>query len=106
MSANQDTQADEPWDRERIKFALRQEGYSLSRLDREHGQCRGYFSQALIQPMRKAEKIISDILGVKASTLWPARYGSDGRPHQGRFLPDAKLPANGAARQPSRKASS
>lgn len=99
MSASQSADNDKPWDRERIKFELRQKGYTLAKLDRKHGQCRGYFSQSLIQPLRKAETIIADILGGEPSTIWPARYGSDGRPLQGRFLPENDGLAKEAARQ-------
>ena len=87
------------WSREQIKAGLRDKGYSLASLARLHKRGRGYFSLVLIQPMRKGEKIIADILDVHPSTIWPARYGSDGRPLIGRFLPEADGLSNEAARQ-------
>lgn len=96
--ANSD-QAD-GWNRESIKAALRSEGYTLARLDRLHGRKRGYFSQALTQPMPKAEVAIAEILGVEPQTIWPARYGPDGRSLRGRFLPEADAPRKRSARQP------
>lgn len=99
MNTNLNADNKKPWDRERIKFELRERGYTLSMLDRKYGMCTGYFSQALIMPLRKAEKVMADILGVPASEIWPARYGSDGRPHQGRFLPENDGLAKKAARQ-------
>ena len=99
MSANQNAATDDHWDKERVKTELRRKGFSLAALDRIHGYAAGHFSKSLTQPLRKAEKIISDILGVHPSIIWPARYGSDGRPHQGRFLPDAEPLTNEAARQ-------
>jgi len=89
------------WSREKIKAALREIGYTLSRLDRESGMARGYFSQALVQPMPRAEAIIAEKLEVEASILWPARYGSDGQSLKGRFLPDRDASRSGTARQPS-----
>jgi len=87
------------WSKEQVKAALRDKGYSLVALSRLHGKGRAYFSLTLIQPMRKGEKIIADILGVHPSEIWPARYGSDGRPLQGRFLPENDGLAKEAARQ-------
>lgn len=98
MSANQNNSG-ERWDKERVKAELRRKGYSLAALDRLHGKCRGYFSVTLVQPLRKGEKIIADILGVHPSEIWPARYGSDGRPHQGRFLPENDCLVTQDARQ-------
>ena len=99
MNANRDAIKKGHWDKERIKAELRFKGYSLRDLDRKYGYATGHFSKALVQPLRKAEKIIADILGVHPSTIWPLRYGSDGRPHQGRFLPRSQSLSNEAARQ-------
>ncbi len=98
MSTSQND-SNEPWDKERIKYELRRKGFTLASLSRIHGKGRTYFSLVLIYPLRKGEKIIADILGVHPSEIWPARYGSDGRPHQGRFLPENDGLAKEAARQ-------
>jgi len=98
MSTNQNTES-EHWDKERVKAELRRKGFTLASLARIHGKGRTYFSLVLIYPLRKGEKIIADILGVHPSEIWPARYGSDGRPHQGRFLPENDGLAKEAARQ-------
>lgn len=87
------------WSKEQVKAALRDAGYSLAALSRLHGYGRNYFSLTLIQPMRKGEKIIADILGVHPSEIWPARYGSDGHSLQARFLPENDGRAQEAARQ-------
>ena len=105
MSANQNTAENDHWDKERVKTELRRKGYSLAALDRIHKYAPGHFSKSLTQPLRKAEKIIADILDVHPSIIWPARYGSDGRPHQGRFLPSAEPIANEAARPDLKDAS-
>lgn len=103
MSKPLKTPPREAWPKERIKMELREAGYSLASLARLHGKGRTYFSITLIQPMRHGEKIIADILGVHPSEIWPARYGSDGRPHQGRFLPENDAVAKEALRQVSRE---
>lgn len=96
---NQSEYVKRGWSKERIKAELRLKGYSLASLARIHGKGRTYFSIVLVQPLRKGEKIIADILDVHPSEIWPARYGSDGRPDQGRFLPENDGLAKHAARQ-------
>jgi len=104
MNTSQNT-ANKPWDNERFKFELRQKGFTLAALARIHGKGRTYFSIVLVQPLRKGEKITADILGVHPSEIWPTRYGSDGRPYQGRFLPECDNVAKEAARQALKDAS-
>ncbi|GLQ20468.1 helix-turn-helix domain-containing protein [Algimonas porphyrae] len=89
------------WDRESIKAELRRLGYSLARLDRMHDFKPGYFSAVLVQPLPRGEKIIADMLGETPSSIWPDRYGPDGRPLRGRFLPRNDVPQTRDARQVS-----
>jgi len=89
------------WSRDQIKAALRDKGYTLAALSRANGKSTGYFAMALQQPMRHAEKIMADIIGVHPSEIWPSRYGPDGRPYQGRFLPENDGLVKRDARQPS-----
>ncbi|MBL4871156.1 MAG: helix-turn-helix domain-containing protein [Robiginitomaculum sp.] len=105
MIDNPDELVRRGWNKEKIKTELRLKGFTLASLARIHGKGRTYFSIVLIQSLPKGEKVIADILGVHPSEIWPARYGSVGRPHVGRFLPRNDGLAKQAARQALKNAS-
>lgn len=61
-----------------IRAMLRSRGTSLAKLARENGLSRAAMTQALVMPGKKAEKLISDALGVPPYRLWPDRYTRKG----------------------------
>lgn len=68
--------------KEWIKFALHCKGTTLDTLAREHGVTRQTPQAALRVPCPMWERIIADALGIPPQTLWPERYGPDGKPNR------------------------
>jgi len=68
------------WHKADVKAALEKAGYTFARIARENGYGLGGTNMVLHKPWSQMERIISDILGVPASVIWPDRYGRDGRP--------------------------
>ncbi len=107
MTHNPDELIRRGWSPGRVKAELRERGHTLASLNRLHGKNPSYFSVVLKQPNRFGEKVIADIIGVHPSEIWPGRYGPDGLPYVGRFLPENDgLRAKGAKPSPASKASS
>lgn len=68
--------------REWIKYALHVNGTSLTALADAHGVTRHTPQRVLVYPVPKWEAIIADALGIAPQTLWPERYGPDGKPNR------------------------
>lgn len=62
------------WSRSRILFELREKGTTLTALSRKEGLASRTLNNALYRPYPKAERIISEALGVQPSEIWPSRY--------------------------------
>lgn len=68
-------------------------GYSLRQLAKLNGYGNeNSLTSALRRPYPLAEGIIAEALGVPASTIWPSRYGADGKPNRGASGPKPMLP--------------
>ena len=66
-------------DRHDILAEIRRRYGSLRKFARLQDMDPSHFSVALERPYPKAEKIISDCLGIPLPQLWPDRYHADGR---------------------------
>lgn len=64
----------EDWSKNKILFLLREKGTTLSSLSRQEGLAARTLNNAFYRPYPKAEKIISEALGVEPSEIWPSRY--------------------------------
>lgn len=61
------------WDRHEVVAAVRRRGLTIAHLARENGLSSGAFSQALVKPYPRAERIIADALGLRVEDIWPLR---------------------------------
>ena len=66
------------WHAEDIKAAIRKRGVTVSRLGRMNGLHESACRAALIRSQPRAEKVISEFLGVSLHELWPTRYDANG----------------------------
>lgn len=76
--------APQDWHNADIKCALEKRGFSLRRLSRLRNYSPGAACIALQIPWPKMEKIIADAIGVPPQTIWPSRYGEDGKSNRRR----------------------
>lgn len=67
------------WHKADIKCALEKHGWSLRRLSIANGYTPTSASVPLRNPWPRMEKIIADAIGVTPETIWPSRYGPDGK---------------------------
>ena len=78
---------------------MRMKGYSLRQLSLLNGyENPNSLAKALHRPYPLAEAIIAEALGVSATTIWPTRYGKDGKPNRGgpgrpALIPDGAKPS-------------
>jgi len=78
MSANHKARAD--WHPADIKAALAKKGYTFARVARENGYVRNAPNSVLHKPWSQIERIVAEIIGVRAAEIWPSRYDRRGRP--------------------------
>lgn len=62
------------WSKSKILFELREKGTTLTALSRKEGLASRTLNNALYRSYPKAEKIISDAIGVQPAEIWPSRY--------------------------------
>lgn len=81
------------WHPEEIKAAIRMRGTTMSELSRRHGYSNGAVKEVLRRPWPAVEKLVADFLGVLPQTIWPGRYGPDGKSNRllfGKYKPRGK----------------
>jgi len=71
--------AREDWHSAYIVYQLRLKGLSLRRLSRLHGYSVTAASLAVYMPWPKMERLIAEAIGVPPQTIWPSRYGPNGK---------------------------
>lgn len=77
--------ASQDWHKADIKAALHKRGVTLRSLAVMHGyQHIDALHPVLRIPYPKAERLISEALGVAPQIIWPSRYHPDGSPRSGR----------------------
>jgi lambda repressor-like predicted transcriptional regulator len=59
--------------------AVRKRGTTLQRLSREHGLARETLNKSLTNCFPRAHRIISELLGVPRSEIWPQWYDENDR---------------------------
>lgn len=62
------------WEKEYIKYRIRQQYGSISALAKQSGVIPEYLSVTLNKPQPKGEGIIGRALGVSPAEIWPERY--------------------------------
>lgn len=62
------------WSKSKILFELREKGTTLTALSRAEGLASRTLNNAFYRSYPKAEKIISNAIGVQPSEIWPSRY--------------------------------
>lgn len=67
-----------------ILAALKIKGYSLGRVSRELGLCRGAAKAIRGRRYPIVEAKIAEVLGCHPAELWPERYNADGTPKRER----------------------
>lgn len=72
------------WTTSKIKEALEDEGWSCRQLSFSRGYTSNALQTALHRPYPQAERIIADVIGVRASEIWPDRYDDKGNPNRGK----------------------
>ncbi|MFC3716845.1 transcriptional regulator [Luteimonas soli] len=83
----------EDWHPAEVVAALRMKGYSLRQLAKLNGYGNeNSLTTALRRPYPLAEGIIAEAIGVAPATIWPSRYGRDGKPNRGPSGPKPMLP--------------
>lgn len=65
------------WHRADILAAIRKKGTTLSELSRQAGLHQRTLYNVLERPWLKAEKIVSDCIGVPVEEIWPERYAKN-----------------------------
>lgn len=81
------------WHPAEVVAALRMKGYSLRQLAILNGYGNpNSLTTALHRPYPLAEGIVAEALGVKPETIWPTRYGPDGKPNRGAAGRAVQLP--------------
>jgi Ner family transcriptional regulator len=68
------------WHPADIKASLAKKGFTFARIARENGYVCNSPNSVLHKPWSQMERIVSNIIGVKASEIWPSRYDRRGRP--------------------------
>lgn len=76
--------APQDWHKARIKCELELAGYTFAKLSREHGYGDASLQMTVHNPWPKAERIVSEAIGVAPHVIWPSRYNQDGSPKSGR----------------------
>ncbi len=66
------------WGPEVIKAAIAMRGMTLTLLATKHGLNPSACRQSLQRPQPKADRVISEFLGVPLCKLWPDRYDANG----------------------------
>lgn len=74
---------------------LRRRGSSLTAIGRRLGVSQQAVSQALMIPSSRLEQAIADELGVAVQSLFPERFGADGR-----RLPNTRAPQRSTIQNP------
>lgn len=78
-----------------VVAALHKLGWSLRQLAAEAGYSNpNSLAKALHKPYPKAERIIAAALDEAPHTIWPSRYGRDGKPSARRSGPAPMRPAS------------
>jgi Ner family transcriptional regulator len=72
------------WHPADIVAAVWKKNTSLQREARLRGYHNNSLHLVLRRPWPKAERIVSDIIGVPPQQIWPSRYNKDGTPKSGR----------------------
>lgn len=62
------------WSKSKVLFELREKGTTLTALSRQEGLASRTLNNAFYRSYPKAEKIISEALGVHPKDIWPSRY--------------------------------
>lgn len=70
--------APQDWHKADIKAALEKRGYSLAKLSRLNGYCRGAAQMTLRIEWPRMERLIASTIGVAVQEIWPSRYHPDG----------------------------
>lgn len=68
------------WSPQVIRAAIAYRGMTLSKLAVDNGLNASACRQSLQRPQPKADRVISDFLGVPLCELWPDRYDAHGDP--------------------------
>lgn len=67
------------WTRGQIRLELERIGYTcMQKVDADHGLSCGVVSNTIRHPYEAGERVLSQILGVPAATIWPSRYDASG----------------------------
>jgi len=73
------------WHPADVKAALHRQGITLRSIAKANGyndiDC---LRPVLTRPYPKAERLVSEKIGVLPQTIWPSRYNNDGSPKSGR----------------------
>lgn len=68
------------WTRGRIRLELERIGYTcMQKVDADHGLACGTVSNTIRHPYEAGEKVLAQIIGVPAATIWPTRYDASGQ---------------------------
>ena len=62
------------WHPAQVLAALRMSGWSMRPLGMSHGYGPTSLKNVLVRPWPKAERIVSDALGIAPEVIWPSRY--------------------------------
>ncbi|MDD5176799.1 MAG: helix-turn-helix domain-containing protein [Sterolibacterium sp.] len=92
MSALKPTKkpAKKDWNKADIKASLEKAGLTLRKLAKAHNKAHSYFSDTLVRPNPRAQKILAEEIGHSPSKIWPSRYETDGQPKRGLYTGSRK----------------
>lgn len=85
---------DERERREWIKYRLGLRNYTLGRLSRELGVSRSAVNKALFEAYPRMEAELARVMGMAPQSIWPERYGADGKPNRSRGNPRLGVHSN------------
>jgi Ner family transcriptional regulator len=74
------------WHPADIKASLEKKGWSLRRLAAANGYAPNSLHMVFRERWFNAEKIVADVIGVSAATIWPSRYNVDGSPKKRMYI--------------------
>jgi Ner family transcriptional regulator len=73
-------QARTDWHPADIKASLAKKGYTFARIARENGYVSNSPNSVLNKAWSHMERIVAEVIGVKAAAIWPSRYDRHDRP--------------------------
>lgn len=71
-----------PFSRSWIHLNLGLKGFTIRSFAKKHGVKPGTVGVVFSRPYPRMERLIADTIGIPPESIWPDRYGPDGKPNR------------------------